>query len=73
MNFLFMSNKKARTLGLFGIVIYMVRLTGIEPAHLSAQEPKSCVSASFTTGVYDYWKNLIIYYNSFFEECQVLF
>lgn len=48
MNFLFMSNKKARTLGLFGIVIYMVRLTGIEPAHLSAQEPKSCVSANST-------------------------
>lgn len=30
----------------------MVRLTGIEPARLTAQEPKSCVSASFTTGAF---------------------
>ena len=27
----------------------MVRLTGLEPAHLAAPEPKSGVSASFTT------------------------
>ena len=27
----------------------MVRVTGLEPAHLSALEPKSNVSASFTT------------------------
>ena len=28
----------------------MVRLTGLEPAHLAAPEPKSGVSANFTTG-----------------------
>ena len=28
---------------------FMVRMTGLEPAHLTAQEPKSCVSANFTT------------------------
>ena len=27
----------------------LVRMTGLEPAHLTAQEPKSCVSANFTT------------------------
>lgn len=27
----------------------MVRVTGLEPAHLSAPEPKSGVSANFTT------------------------
>ena len=27
---------------------FMVRVTGLEPACLSAQEPKSCVSANFT-------------------------
>ena len=31
----------------------LVRVTGLEPARLSAQEPKSCVSASFTTPAYD--------------------
>ena len=30
-------------------LLLLVRATGLEPAHLSAQEPKSCVSASFTT------------------------
>ena len=30
----------------------MVHLTGLEPAHLSAQDPKSCVSANSTTGAY---------------------
>lgn len=30
----------------------MVRVTGLEPAHLTAQEPKSCVSANFTTPAY---------------------
>ena len=28
---------------------FLVRVTGLEPAHLAAQEPKSCVSANFTT------------------------
>ena len=27
----------------------LVRVTGLEPAHCKAQEPKSCVSANFTT------------------------
>ena len=27
----------------------LMRVTGLEPAHLKAQEPKSCVSANFTT------------------------
>ena len=31
----------------------MVRVTGLEPAHLSALEPKSNVSASFTTPAYN--------------------
>lgn len=31
---------------------FVVRVTGLEPAHLAAQEPKSCVSASFTTPAY---------------------
>ena len=31
----------------------LVRVTGLEPAHLSAQEPKSCVSASFTTSAFE--------------------
>lgn len=31
----------------------MVRITGLEPACLSAQEPKSCVSASFTISAYE--------------------
>lgn len=30
----------------------MVRVTGLEPAHLSVQEPKSCVSANSTTSAY---------------------
>ena len=30
----------------------LVRVTGLEPAHLAAQEPKSCVSANFTTPAY---------------------
>ena len=30
----------------------MVRLTGLEPAHLAAPEPKSGVSANFTTGAF---------------------
>ena len=29
---------------------YLVRLTGLEPARLAAPEPKSGVSANFTTG-----------------------
>ena len=31
---------------------YLVRLTGLEPAHLTAPEPKSGVSANFTTGAF---------------------
>ena len=31
----------------------LVRLTGLEPAHLAAPEPKSGVSANFTTGASD--------------------
>ncbi len=27
----------------------VVRMTGVEPARLAAQEPKSCVYANFTT------------------------
>ena len=37
------------------LFIVMVRVTGFEPAHFSVQEPKSCVSAYFTTpalGIY---------------------
>ena len=30
----------------------MVRVTGLEPAHLTALEPKSNVSANFTTPAY---------------------
>ena len=30
----------------------MVRVTGLEPAHLTASEPKSDVSANFTTPAY---------------------
>ena len=30
----------------------LMRATGLEPAHLTAQEPKSCVSANFTTPAY---------------------
>ena len=30
----------------------MVRMTGLEPAHLTASEPQSDVSASFTTSAY---------------------
>lgn len=28
---------------------HLVRMTGLEPAHYIIQEPKSCVSANFTT------------------------
>ena len=31
----------------------MVRLTGLEPARLATPEPKSGVSANFTTGAYE--------------------
>lgn len=31
----------------------LVRLTGLEPAFLAEMEPKSIVSASFTTGAYN--------------------
>ncbi len=39
----------------------LVRATGLEPAHLAAQEPKSCVSANFTTPAYEIekWKIII--------------
>ena len=30
----------------------LVRLTGLEPAFLAEMEPKSIVSANFTTGAY---------------------
>ena len=33
---------------------YLVRVTGVEPAHLAAQEPKSCVSANSTIPAYMY-------------------
>ena len=36
----------------------MVRLTGLEPARLATPEPKSGVSANFTTGAYE------IHYNT---------
>ena len=32
----------------------MVRVTGLEPAHLTASEPKSDVSANFTTPAYSF-------------------
>ena len=28
--------------------LYLVRVTGVEPARIAAQEPKSCVYANFT-------------------------
>ena len=30
----------------------LVRITGLEPAHLTIQEPKSCVSANSTISAY---------------------
>lgn len=36
-----------------GIFVKLVRLTGLEPAFLAEMEPKSIVSASFTTGAYN--------------------
>ncbi len=30
------------------LITTMVRATGLEPAHLTAQDPKSCVSANST-------------------------
>ena len=35
-----------------GKPLNLVRLTGLEPARLPAPEPKSGVSANFTTGAY---------------------
>ena len=32
-----------------GSKFLLVRITGLEPAHLAVQEPKSCASASFAT------------------------
>ena len=29
-------------------VLFLVRVTGVEPARIAAQEPKSCVYANFT-------------------------
>ena len=37
---------------LHSVTLPLVRVTGLEPAHLTAQEPKSCVSANFTTPAY---------------------
>ena len=31
---------------------FLVRATGLEPAHLATQEPKSCMSANFITPAY---------------------
>ena len=38
----------------YGVFVFtfLVRLTGLEPARLPAPEPKSGVSANFTTGAY---------------------
>lgn len=32
-----------------GNLLFTLRVTGLEPAHLSAQEPKSCASANSAT------------------------
>ena len=34
------------------VLLFQMHLTGLEPARLAALEPKSNVSASFTTGAY---------------------
>ena len=38
----------------FGFV-YLVRATGLEPARISPQEPKSCACANFATPAYVYF------------------
>lgn len=45
----------------------MVRVTGLEPAYLTAPEPKSGVSANFTTPAY-----LRIYYIIKLLKCQCI-
>ena len=46
-----------------------MRVTGLEPAHLAAPEPKSGVSASFTTPAYaGYDTNNIILLNRLFVK-----
>lgn len=48
----------------------LVRVTGLEPAHHEAQEPKSCVSANSTTPARGYIKQafcLLISYIKLFH------
>ena len=54
--------------------LLLVRVTGVEPAHLAAQDPKSCVSANSTIPAYlicfyDY----IIFYGNFKRWYGLLF
>ena len=51
-----------------------MRVTGLEPAHLSAQEPKSCVSANFTTPASLFFVSLLstfIVYHITLEKSRV--
>ena len=41
---------------------YMVRVAGVEPVHLSAQDPKSCVSANSTIPAYCCYYNKKYFY-----------
>ena len=50
-------------------VIEMVRDAGLEPAHLAIQEPKSCVSANFTSRA---WLVFFIIY-MLFQQKQLIF
>ena len=45
------------------IPLIMVRMAGLEPAHLSAEEPKSSESANSTTSAY-FLPILLFYYMS---------
>ena len=45
----------------------MVRVAGVEPVHLSAQDPKSCVSANSTIPAY------CCYYNKKYFSLQYAF
>ena len=53
-------NIKAKSLTLAGDFGLLVRITGLEPAHLAVQEPKSCVSANSTTSAYSVYLDILI-------------
>ena len=48
----------------------MVRVTGLEPAHLTALEPKSNVSANFTTPAYKILLSILTADSGQFYRCN---